>query len=79
MSQAICSECGGRCCRGGLGYRIPHMGEESYQHWCEACDEGFVVGPDPALIALRSRCAELERRISELEAEIITLKSMRPL
>ena len=35
-----CPECKGRCCRDHYGYRIQHMGAESYEHVCDACYDG---------------------------------------
>lgn len=49
-----CPVCNGNCCRDNdFGYRVEHMGAESYEHWCEHCHDGDVPTPDPrdALIA----------------------------
>jgi hypothetical protein len=35
-----CPECKGKCCRDHLGYRLTHMGDEFYEHVCEACEDG---------------------------------------
>lgn len=36
-----CPECRGRCCRDqDLGYRVEHMGAESYDHVCDHCVDG---------------------------------------
>lgn len=40
MSDTPCPECGGKCCRADLGYRVEHMGAESYEHRCESCQDG---------------------------------------
>jgi len=40
MSDTLCPECGGKCCRVDLGYRVEHMGAECYEHRCEHCQDG---------------------------------------
>lgn len=48
MSSYDCSACKGKCCRDNdFGYRVYHMGAESYEHWCEHCHDGSVPPPDP--------------------------------
>jgi hypothetical protein len=40
MSDTLCPECGGKCCRADLGYSVEHMGAECYEHRCEHCQDG---------------------------------------
>ena len=53
-----CPECRGKCCRDDYGYRIEHMGAESYEHRCESCDDGMEPAPMLHLYLLR----QAERR-----------------
>jgi len=39
-NETPCPECGGKCCRADLGYRVQHMGAECYEHRCESCHDG---------------------------------------
>ncbi|NBR66905.1 MAG: hypothetical protein EBT79_06430 [Actinobacteria bacterium] len=38
--ETPCPECKGKCCRNDYGYRVEHMGAESYEHVCECCHDG---------------------------------------
>ena len=42
-SEPTCPTCKDRCCRDlDYGYRVEHMGAESYLHDCEACNDRDV-------------------------------------
>ena len=51
-----CPECGGKCCRNDLGYRVVHMGSEQYEHMCEWCrDGGKYVVPNHLYLLTQTR------------------------
>lgn len=35
-----CPVCKGKCCRDSYRYKLTHMGDEFYEHFCEACEDG---------------------------------------
>ena len=41
MSNETCPVCRGKCCRDSYNYKLTHMGDEFYEHWCEACADGI--------------------------------------
>ena len=48
MTAYDCPVCKGKCCRDNdFGYRVVHMGSESYEHWCEHCYDGGIPPPNP--------------------------------
>ena len=40
-----CPECGGKCCRDSYRYKLTHMGDEFYEHVCDACHDGTRYVP----------------------------------
>ena len=40
MTSELCSTCKGRCCRDSYRYKLTHMGDEFYEHVCDACYDG---------------------------------------
>lgn len=40
-----CPECKGKCCRDSYRYKLPHMGDEFYEHVCDACEDGTKYAP----------------------------------
>lgn len=46
MSTEPCPHCKGRCCRDtDFGGRVEHMGAETYEHWCDYCQDGDKFVP----------------------------------
>lgn len=43
--QNPCPVCKGKCCRDSYGYKLTHMGDEFYEHTCEACEDGTKYIP----------------------------------
>lgn len=56
-SKPTCPTCNGKCCRSDIGYRVVHMGAESYSHDCEACNDGDVppMGDRASIVAFLRR------------------------
>jgi hypothetical protein len=40
MSDEVCPECMGRCCRDDYGYPLAHLNWDVGEHWCEHCTDG---------------------------------------
>jgi len=43
----LCPVCKGKCCRDSYRYKLTHMGDEFYEHVCEACEDGtkYIAPP----------------------------------
>lgn len=60
MNRKPCPECKGKCCRDqDYGYRVEHMGAESYEHVCDYCVDGDKYVPVKQDL---SRNAHVERQ-----------------
>ena len=58
-----CPECGGKCCRDDLNYKINHMAAEFYNHECDLCYDGTDY------VKSNFEYRDLKKEISRLKAE----------
>jgi len=40
VTEKVCPECKGKCCRDDLGYRREHLDWDLGGHYCDACEDG---------------------------------------
>ena len=67
-----CPECKGKCCRDSYRYKLTHMGDEFYEHVCEACYDGtkYVSPRTPEderadVVAYLRQRMEMEQQVLE--------------
>lgn len=79
MTAYDCPACKGKCCRDtDFGYRVYHMGSESYEHWCEHCHDGSVPPPDPRDLLIEQLRAEIEEHRKAQAAVYLALGTGEP-
>lgn len=67
MNEIPCPECQGKCCRDSYRYKLTHMGDEFYEHVCEACYDGTKP---QALATTTLDLAALRKKLREYDKDV---------